>query len=68
MLLTVSWGGLEKKNKIITQNEKKSIAIHEAGHATLSWFLEHANPLVKVTIVPEGKHWEQPGTCLKSDR
>ena len=48
-------GGLEKKNKIITQNEKKSIAIHEAGHATLSWFLEHANPLVKVTIVPRGK-------------
>ncbi|MDD2512195.1 MAG: ATP-dependent zinc metalloprotease FtsH [Proteiniphilum sp.] len=48
-------GGLEKKNKIITQQEKKSIAIHEAGHATLSWFLEHANPLVKVTIVPRGK-------------
>ena len=48
-------GGLEKKNKIITQSEKKTIAIHEAGHATLSWFLEHANPLVKVTIVPRGK-------------
>ena len=48
-------GGLEKKNKIITEDEKKSIAIHEAGHATLSWFLEHANPLVKVTIVPRGK-------------
>lgn len=48
-------GGLEKKNKIITQDEKRSIAIHEAGHATLSWFLEHANPLVKVTIVPRGK-------------
>lgn len=48
-------GGLEKKNKIITQNEKKAIAIHESGHATLSWFLEHANPLVKVTIVPRGK-------------
>ena len=48
-------GGLEKKNKIITQDEKKSIAIHEAGHATLSWLLEHANPLVKVTIVPRGK-------------
>lgn len=47
--------GLEKKNKIITQHEKRSIAIHEAGHATLSWFLEHANPLVKVTIVPRGK-------------
>ena len=48
-------GGLEKKNKIITQEEKKSIAIHEAGHATLSWMLEHANPLVKVTIIPRGK-------------
>lgn len=48
-------GGLEKKNKIITQDEKKSIAIHEAGHATLSWMLEHANPLVKVTIIPRGK-------------
>lgn len=48
-------GGLEKKNKIITQKEKKTIAIHEAGHATLSWFLEHANPLVKVTIIPRGK-------------
>lgn len=48
-------GGLEKKNKIITQDEKKAIAIHEAGHATISWFLEHANPLVKVTIVPRGK-------------
>lgn len=48
-------GGLEKKNKIITHDEKKAISIHEAGHATLSWFLEHANPLVKVTIVPRGK-------------
>lgn len=48
-------GGLEKKNKIITAEEKRTIAIHEAGHATLSWFLEHANPLVKVTIVPRGK-------------
>ncbi|MDR1742518.1 MAG: ATP-dependent zinc metalloprotease FtsH [Dysgonamonadaceae bacterium] len=48
-------GGLEKKNKIITQDEKKSIAVHEAGHATISWFLEHASPLVKVTIVPRGK-------------
>ncbi len=48
-------GGLEKKNKIITLEEKKSIAIHEAGHATLSWMLEHANPLVKVTIIPRGK-------------
>lgn len=48
-------GGLEKRNKIITLAEKKSIAIHEAGHATLSWMLEHANPLVKVTIIPRGK-------------
>ncbi len=48
-------GGLEKKNKIITEEEKRTIAVHEAGHATLSWFLEHANPLVKVTIVPRGK-------------
>ena len=48
-------GGLEKRNKIITLDEKKSIAIHEAGHATLSWMLEHANPLVKVTIIPRGK-------------
>lgn len=48
-------GGLEKRNKIITQEEKKSIAIHEAGHATLSWMLEYANPLVKVTIIPRGK-------------
>jgi len=48
-------GGLEKKNKIITVQEKKTIAYHEAGHATVSWMLEHANPLVKVTIVPRGK-------------
>lgn len=48
-------GGLEKKTKIITQTEKKSIAYHEAGHATISWMLEHANPLVKVTIVPRGE-------------
>ena len=48
-------GGLEKKNKIITIREKKTIAFHEAGHATVSWLLEHANPLVKVTIVPRGK-------------
>ncbi|WP_439645905.1 ATP-dependent zinc metalloprotease FtsH [Phocaeicola paurosaccharolyticus] len=47
-------GGLEKKSKIMTQGEKRTIAIHEAGHATLSWFLEHANPLIKVTIVPRG--------------
>lgn len=48
-------GGLEKKNKIITPDEKKAIAYHEAGHATVSWMLEHAAPLVKVTIVPRGK-------------
>jgi len=48
-------GGLEKKNKIITQKEKKTIAYHESGHATVSWMLEHAAPLVKVTIVPRGK-------------
>jgi cell division protease FtsH len=48
-------GGLEKKNKIISQVEKKTIAFHEAGHATISWLLEHAHPLVKVTIVPRGK-------------
>lgn len=48
-------GGLEKKNKIITKEEKKAIAYHEAGHATISWLLEHAHPLVKVTIVPRGQ-------------
>ncbi|AXG74907.1 ATP-dependent metallopeptidase FtsH/Yme1/Tma family protein [Flavobacterium arcticum] len=48
-------GGLEKKNKIITKEEKRAIAIHEAGHATISWMLEHAHPLVKVTIVPRGQ-------------
>ena len=48
-------GGLEKKTKIMTQSEKRSIALHEAGHATVSWLLEHANPLVKVTIVPRGQ-------------
>ena len=48
-------GGLEKKSKIISPNEKKTIAFHEAGHATVSWMLEHASPLVKVTIVPRGK-------------
>jgi len=48
-------GGLEKKNKIITAAEKKAIAYHEAGHATVSWLVEHASPLVKVTIVPRGQ-------------
>ncbi len=48
-------GGLEKKNKIISLEEKRTIAYHEAGHATVSWLLEHANPLVKVTIIPRGR-------------
>lgn len=48
-------GGLEKKNKIISPNEKKIVAYHEAGHASISWLLEHAHPLIKVTIVPRGK-------------
>jgi cell division protease FtsH len=48
-------GGLEKKNKIITKAEKRSIAYHEAGHATISWLLQYAHPLVKVTIVPRGQ-------------
>jgi len=48
-------GGLERKNKVITLDEKKVIAFHEAGHATVSWFCQYANPLVKVTIIPRGK-------------
>jgi len=48
-------GGLERKNKIISEHEKRTIAYHEAGHATVSWLLEHANPLVKVTIIPRGR-------------
>lgn len=48
-------GGLERKTKVMTMAEKRTIALHEAGHATISWFLEHANPLVKVTIVPRGR-------------
>lgn len=48
-------GGLEKKTKVMTAAEKRAIAIHEAGHATISWFCEHANPLVKVSIVPRGR-------------
>ena len=48
-------GGLEKKTKITTEAERRSIAIHEAGHASISWLLEHANPLIKVTIVPRGR-------------
>lgn len=57
-------GGLERKNKITTNDERRTIACHEAGHATVSWLLEYANPLVKVTIVPRGKAlgaaWYQP--------
>ena len=48
-------GGLEKKTKVMTAEEKRTIALHEAGHATISWFCEHANPLVKVSIVPRGR-------------
>lgn len=48
-------GGLEKKTKVMTQEEKKTIALHEAGHATISWFCRYANPLVKVSIVPRGQ-------------
>ncbi len=48
-------GGLEKKTKVMTAHEKRTIALHEAGHATVSWFCEHANPLVKVSIVPRGR-------------
>ena len=48
-------GGLEKRSKITTDEEKRSIAVHEAGHATISWHLRYANPLIKVTIVPRGK-------------
>ncbi|MBO4851820.1 MAG: ATP-dependent zinc metalloprotease FtsH [Prevotella sp.] len=48
-------GGLEKKTKVMTAHEKRTIALHEAGHATISWFCEHANPLIKVSIVPRGK-------------
>ncbi len=48
-------GGLEKKTKVMTAQEKRTIALHEAGHATISWFCEHANPLVKVSIVPRGQ-------------
>lgn len=48
-------GGMEKKTKVMTADEKRTIALHEAGHATISWFLEYANPLVKVTIVPRGQ-------------
>ena len=48
-------GGLERKNKVISASEKKTIAYHEAGHATVSWLLKHANPLIKVTIIPRGR-------------
>lgn len=56
--------GLEKKNKIVTDEERRRVALHEVGHATVSWFIEHGNPLIKVTIVPRGKTlgaaWYQP--------
>ena len=55
-------GGLEKKNKIISEKEKTTVAYHEAGHATVSWFKKYASPLIKVTIVPRGKSLELPGT------
>ena len=48
-------GGLEKQTKVMTVEEKQTIALHEAGHATISWFLQYANPLIKVTIVPRGR-------------
>ena len=48
-------GGLEKKTKVMTEEEKRTIALHEAGHATISWNLQYANPLIKVTIVPRGR-------------
>lgn len=47
-------GGLEKKNKVLSPVERKTVAFHEAGHAVVSWFLEHASPLLKVSIVPRG--------------
>ena len=55
LLDAIRFLGLEKKTKVMTADEKRAIAIHEAGHATISWMLEHANPLVKVTIVPRGE-------------
>ena len=55
-------GGLEKKTKITTEEERRSIAIHEAGHASISWLLEYANPLIKVTIVPRGRALEMCAT------
>ena len=54
-------GGLEKKHKIISKDEKEVIAYHEAGHAVSSWFLQYANPLVKVSIVPRGRSLEPHG-------
>ncbi len=65
-------GGLEKRTKIMTNSEKKAIAFHEAGHATISWFLQYANPLVKVTIVPRGEAlgaaWYLPEERVISNR
>ena len=61
-------GGLERRNKIISPEEKRTIAYHEAGHATVSWILEHANPLIKVTIILEGRLWGLHGICPRSVR
>lgn len=61
-------GGLEKKTKVMTEGERRTIALHEAGHATISWFLEHANPLVKVSIVRADVLSELHGTCPRKGR
>jgi cell division protease FtsH len=61
-------GGLEKKNKIISPHEKRVIAFHESGHASVSWLLQYAHPLVKVTIVPAEMPWALPGTCRKKGK
>ena len=60
-------GGMEKKSKIISPEEKKTIAFHEAGHATVSWMLQYASPLVKVTIVPREDLLVQLGIYLRKD-
>lgn len=61
-------GGLERRSKIISPAEKRTIAYHEAGHATVSWWLPHANPLLKVTIIPRGNALGAAGTCPRRDR
>jgi ATP-dependent Zn protease len=63
--LSVVWSG---RIKIVTALEKKTIAYHEAGHATVSWLLEHASPLMKVTIIPRGRPSELHGMCQKNGR